>query len=116
MRVKSSTTTRSKRKKLVKGTKGMIRSRRASVRRAKEAITKAEVYAYRDRKVKKRTLRGVWITRLNAAVRAEGMSYSRFINALKTAKVELDRKVLAEMAVKHPESLKKLIEEVSKTS
>jgi len=90
----------------------MIHSRRASVRHGKEAVTRAETNATRDRRARKREFRSLWVTRLNAATRENGLTYSVFIKKLKVAGIELDRKILAEMAVKEPESFKKLVEEV----
>lgn len=86
---------------LVKGYRGM---KRTTVKKAKEAVIKAGQNAYRDRKLKKRTFRGLWNVRLNAALRPLGLKYSAFIPALKKAKIELDRKSLSELAIHHPEA------------
>lgn len=98
-RVKRGVTARARHKKVLKAAKG-YRGRRSKVFRvAKQAVMKAGQYAYRDRRTKKRVFRALWITRINAATREHGMSYSVFINGLKKAAIELDRKVLADMAV-----------------
>lgn len=98
-RVKRGVTTRARHKKVLKAAKG-YRGRRGNVFRiAKQAVMKAGQYAYRDRRAKKRTFRALWITRINAACREQGVTYSVFIAGLKKAAIELDRKVLADMAV-----------------
>lgn len=102
MRVKRGVTARARHKKILKAAKGMQHNRTRSFRLAKQAVTRALEYSYRDRRNKKRDLRGLWITRINAAARAEGTTYGKFIAGLKAAKIELDRKVLAELAVSEP--------------
>jgi large subunit ribosomal protein L20 len=98
-RVKRGTTARARHKKVLKQSKG-FRGRRGNVYRvAKQAVMKAGQYAYRDRRNKKRTFRALWITRINAAVRELGMTYSAFMSGLKRANIEIDRKVLADLAV-----------------
>jgi large subunit ribosomal protein L20 len=98
-RVKRGVTARARHKKVFKQTKG-FRGRRKNVYRvAKQALMKAGQYAYRDRRNKKRTFRALWIARINAAVRSHGMTYSVFMNGLKKANIEIDRKVLADIAV-----------------
>lgn len=98
-RVKRGVTARARHKKVLKAAKG-YRGRRSKVFRvAKQAVMKAGQYAYRDRRTRKRVFRALWITRINAATREHGMTYSVFINGLKKAAIELDRKVLADMAV-----------------
>ena len=98
-RVKRGVTARARHKKVLRQSKG-FRGRRGNVFRiAKEAVMKAGQYAYRDRRNKKRTMRALWITRINAAVRELGMSYSAFMAGMKKAKIEIDRKVLADLAV-----------------
>ncbi len=98
-RVKRGVTARARHKKVLEQAKG-YRGRRSKVYRvAKQAVMKAGQYAYRDRRAKKRVFRALWIARINAAVREHGMTYSVFINGLKKAAIELDRKVLADMAV-----------------
>ena len=99
MRVKRGVTARAKHKKILKAAKGMQHNRTRSFRLAKQAVTRALQYAYRDRRNKKRDLRALWITRINAAARINGMSYSRFMNGLLKAGITLDRKVLADIAV-----------------
>lgn len=114
MRIKRGKVVRRKHKKLKKAVKGFIKSRRASVKRAREAMIKAGTHAYVGRKKRKRDLRKLWIIRLNAATHEHGMKYSEFINALKKKKIELNRKILAELAVNKPEIFKKIIQEIKK--
>ncbi len=114
VRVKRGKTTKRKHKKLLSQTKGMKGLRKSSVKKAREASMKALSYAYRDRRTKKRNFRRVWIIRLNNALREEGISYSKFINQLKDKKIELDRKILADLAVEEPDVFSKLVLEVSK--
>lgn len=99
MRVKRGVAAHAKHKKIQSATKGMSHPNRVSIKRAKQAVTKSLQYAYRDRRNKKRVFRALWITRINAASRSHGMTYSAFMNGLKKAAIELDRKVLADMAV-----------------
>ena len=98
-RVKRGVIARRRHKKILKQAKGYYNARRKVFRVAKQAVIKAGQYAYRDRKQRKRQFRALWIARINAAARLNGLSYSRFINGLKKANVSLDRKVLADMAV-----------------
>ena len=98
-RVKRSVTSRAKHKKVIGKAKGYYNARRKNIRTVKQAVMKAGQYAYRDRRDKKRDMRGIWIARINAAARLSGLSYSRFMNGLKKAQIELDRKVLADIAV-----------------
>lgn len=114
MRVKRGVTTRAKHNKIRKATKGMTRSNRSSIKRGKQAVTRALVNATRDRKNRKRTFRSLWNIRINAAARENGLSYSTFINKLKIANVQLDRKVLSELATNHPAAFKKIVETVNK--
>ncbi len=102
MRVKRGVATSAKHKKIIKAAKGMQHNRTRSYRLAKQAVTRALQYAYRDRRNKKRDLRGLWITRINAAAREQGTTYGKLIAGLKAANIELDRKVLAELAVSEP--------------
>ena len=102
MRVKGGTVTRRRHKKLLRKTKGFFGTRRKLFRRANEAYMKSMVYAYRDRRNKKRDLRRLWIIRINAAARINGTTYSRLIHSLKGAEIGLDRKVLADLAVNDP--------------
>ena len=98
-RIKRGTTTRTKHKRLLEQAKGYRGRRKNTIRVARQAVEKAGQYAYRDRKVKKRTFRALWIQRINAAVRAEGLTYSQFINGTKLAGIELDRKSMADLAM-----------------
>ncbi len=98
-RVKRGVTTRAKHKNILEQAKGYYGRRKNTIRIARQAVEKAGQYAYRDRKVNKRYFRALWIQRINAAVRAEGMTYGVFMHGLKLAGVELDRKVLAELAM-----------------
>ena len=98
-RVKRGVTTRAKHKRILKSAKGYYGRRKNTIRIARQAVEKAGQYAYRDRKVKKRNFRALWIQRINAAVRMEGLTYSEFMHGLKLAGVELDRKVLADIAM-----------------
>ena len=93
-------------------TKGMSKIRRSSIKKAKEALLKKWSYQYRDRRNIKRDMRGIWITRVGNASKAAGMSYSKFIAALKANKIELDRKILAEIAVNKPTVFTEIIEKV----
>lgn len=104
MRVKRGVSARAKHKKILKAAKGMQHNRTRSFRLAKQAVIRALQYAYRDRRNKKRDLRGLWITRINAAARINGTTYSQLMSGLKKANVELDRKVLAEIAVADPKA------------
>lgn len=104
MRVKRGVTARKRHNKIRKATKGMSHANRVSVRRGKQAVTKSLVYATRDRKNRKRTFRQLWNTRINAAARLNGTTYSKLIAGLKTANVTLDRKILAELAVNEPKA------------
>jgi len=114
VRIKRGKTTRKKHKKIIKATKGMKGVRRTSIKKAKEAQLKALSYAYRDRRTKKREARKLWIIRLNNALKEKGISYSRFIKAMKNKKVELDRKILADLAINEPEIFDSLVSEVQK--
>lgn len=103
-----------RRKKILARAKGFRGARSKLFRVAKDAIAKAEQYAYRDRKARKRDFRRLWITRLSAACRTEGMQYSRFINALKTAKINMNRKVLSNMAIENPMEFKQLVQQLKR--
>ena len=98
-RVKRGVTTRAKHKRILDNAKGYYGRRKNTIRIARQAVEKAGQYAYRDRKVKKRSFRALWIQRINAAVRAEGLTYGQFMHALKVTGIDLDRKVLADMAM-----------------
>lgn len=113
-RVKRGKTHTKRRKSLLKQTKGYRAARKNTIKQAREATLKAGVYAFRDRRAKKRRARILWQIRINAACRENGMTYSRFIAALKKKKIELDRKVLADLAVNEPKAFDKIVEEVKK--
>jgi len=98
-RIKRGTTTHAKHKRILKDAKGYFGRRKNTIRVARQAVEKAGQYAYRDRKAKKRTFRALWIQRINAAVRVEGLTYGQFMHGLKLAGVELDRKILADLAM-----------------
>ncbi len=108
----NSVASRRRRKKILKQAKGYFGARKNVYTVAKNAVEKALQYAYRDRKNKKRTFRNLWIARINAAVREEGMNYSTFMGNLKNSDVELNRKVLADLAMNHPEDFKKIVADV----
>ena len=110
-RVKRGVTARARHKKVLKQAKGYYGARSRIYRVANQAVTKAGQYAYRDRKVKKRTFRQLWIARINAGARAEGMTYSRFIAGLKKAEIDLDRRVLADLAIHDKDAFVKLVEQ-----
>ena len=110
MRVKTGTQTRYRHKKILRQTKGYYGTRHKLFRRANEAWMKAQWYAYRDRRNRRRDLRRLWIARINAAARQNGLSYSRFIHGLKQAGVELNRKVLADIAVRDAETFAQIVE------
>lgn len=114
MRVKRGTSHTKKRKRLLKKTKGFRAGRKNLIRLAKTAVLKAGVHAYNDRKRKKRTRRGLWQIKINAAVRPYGLSYSKFINLLKKNKIELDRKVLADLAEHETEVFEAIVKLVAK--
>ncbi|MDP6625368.1 MAG: 50S ribosomal protein L20 [Nitrospinota bacterium] len=109
-RAVSGPVTRHRRKKILKQAKGFRGTKSKQFKKAKETLERALKYAYRDRRVKKREFRKLWIVRINAAVRADGLTYSRFILGLKKANINLDRKILADLAVNDPESFKTIIE------
>ena len=108
-RVKRGPKRAAKRKKLLKKSSGYFGTKGNAYRMAKQAVEKSGLYAYRDRKAKKRSFRALWIQRINAAVRAEGMTYGQFIHALKLANIDLDRKVLADIAMHEGEAFKGII-------
>ncbi len=109
-RVKKSVKSRKRRKKVLDEVKGFRGGRGSLFRIATMALDRARTFAYRDRKTKKRLFRSLWVTRLNAAVRSHEMTYSRFISGLAKAKVKIDRKILAEIAVSDPAGFSKLVE------
>ncbi len=112
-RVKRGVTAHAKHKKVLKRAKGFYGRRKNTIRTAKAAVDKAGQYAYRDRKNRKRSFRALWIQRINAAVREHGLTYGRFISGLGKAGVEIDRKVLAELAVSEPASFKTLVDKAA---
>ncbi|MBE7056493.1 MAG: 50S ribosomal protein L20 [Ruminococcaceae bacterium] len=111
-RVKNSVATRARRKKIIKLAKGYFGRKSTVFRTANQAVMKSAVYAYRDRRAKKRDFRKLWITRINAAARMNGTTYSKLMDALKKNGIELNRKVLADMAVNDAAGFAKLVEKV----
>ena len=111
-RTKRGVITNAKHKKVLKAVKGQFGRRKNTIRIARQAMEKAMQYAYRDRRAKKREFRSLWIQRINAGVRQEGLTYSKFINGLNKSKVKLDRKVLADLAYNNPEAFKSLVKKV----
>ena len=112
-RVKRGVTSHAKHKKVLKRAKGFYGRRKNTIRTAKAAVDKAAQYSYRDRKNRKRSFRALWIQRINAAVREHGLTYGRFIDGLGKAGVEIDRKILADLAVSEPASFKALVEKAN---
>ncbi|MAJ22942.1 MAG: 50S ribosomal protein L20 [Candidatus Pelagibacter sp. TMED64] len=111
-RVKRGVTSHAKHKKVLKAVKGQWGRRKNTIRAAKQALEKSLQYAYRDRKAKKRDFRSLWIQRINAGVREEGLTYAKFINGLNKSGIKLDRKVLADIAYNNPEAFKSLVKKV----
>jgi large subunit ribosomal protein L20 len=108
-RVKRGVTSRAKHKKVLKAVKGQWGRRKNTIRVARQAMEKAMQYAYRDRRNKKRDFKSLWIQRINAGVRAEGMTYSKFVNGLSKSGIKIDRKILAEIAYDNPEAFKTIV-------
>ena len=108
-RVKRGVTAHAKHKKVLKAAKGYYGRRKSTIRVAKQAVEKAMQYTYRDRKRRKRTFRALWIQRINAATREHGLTYGRFISGLSKAGIDIDRKVLADIAVKDAAAFKALV-------
>ena len=108
-RVKRGVTSHAKHKKVLKAVKGQWGRRKNTIRVARQAMEKAMQYAYRDRRAKKRDFRSLWIQRINAGVRAEGLTYSKFINGLNKSGIKLDRKILAEIAYDNPKAFKIIV-------
>jgi len=108
-RVKRGVTAHAKHKKVLKAAKGFYGRRKNTIRIAKQAVEKSLQYAYRDRKVRKRNFRALWIQRINAAVREHGLTYGRFIDGLNKAGIEIDRKVLSDMAIHEPQAFAALV-------
>ena len=111
-RVRRGVTSHARHKKVLKQVKGQYGRRKNTIRVAKQALEKAMQYAYRDRRTKKREFRSLWIQRINAGVRAEGITYSQFINGLNKSGIKLDRKVLADIAYNDPETFKSIVKKV----
>lgn len=112
MRVKTGVVRHRRHKKLRKGNKGYRGPRRTTIKGAKQAAMKAGQHAYRDRRKKKRVFRALWIVRLNAAVREQGISYSRFIKGLKDKNIQIDRKALSELAIHEPDAFVAIVKQV----
>jgi large subunit ribosomal protein L20 len=113
-RVKAGITRRRRHKKVLAATKGYRGARRTRFKAAKEAMIKARAYAYRDRRNRKRDFRRLWITRVNAACRMHGMTYSHFMHSLRQNNIGLNRKMLSEIAVRHPAAFKSIVDTVQK--
>ena len=114
-RVKRGVTSKAKHKKILKAVKGQYGRRKNTIRVAKQAFEKAMQYAYRDRRNKKRDFRGLWIQRINAGARLYGITYSKLINGLKKSQIDIDRKILANIAVNYPDTFKALVEKAQST-
>lgn len=110
-RVKRGVTSHAKHKKVIKAAKGYYGARKSQIKVARQAVEKAGQYAYRDRKVRKRVFRSLWIQRINAAARLNGITYSTLMNGLNKAGIELDRKVLSDIAIHNPENFAKIVEQ-----
>lgn len=110
----NSVASRARRKKILKQSKGYFGARKNVWTVAKNAVEKAMLYSYRDRRTKKRNFRSLWITRINAGARQHGMSYSKFMGSLKQNGIELNRKVLADLAMNHPEAFEAIVNKVKK--
>ena len=115
MRVKRGRATRKKHKKVLKAAKGYVGSKSKLYKSAKQTVMKAWKYAYRHRRQKKRDFRSLWITRINAACREHGISYSKFINALNKSNIKLNRKILSDLAITDKEAFKQLLSQVKKS-
>ena len=111
-RVKRGVTAHARHKKVLKAAKGYYGRRKNTIRAAKAAVDRSKQYAYRDRRNKKRTFRALWIVRINAGTRLHGLSYSQFMGKLKAADIQLNRKVLADLAMNHAEAFKAIVEKV----
>lgn len=114
MRVKRGVAAHQKHKKIRQATKGMTKSHRSSYKRGKQAVTKSLVYAYRDRRNRKRTFRALWNTRINAAARLNGTTYSKLIAAMKGASIIIDRKIMSELAVNEPAAFTEIVKATQK--
>ena len=111
-RIKRGVTSHAKHKKVLKAVKGQYGRRKNTIRVAKQSLDKALQYAYRDRRTKKRDFRSLWIQRINAGARQEGITYSQFMNGLNKSGIKLDRKVLADIAYHNPEAFKSIVKKV----
>lgn len=111
-RVKRGVTSHARHKKVLKQVKGQYGRRKNTIRVAKQALEKAMLYAYRDRRTRKREFRSLWIQRINAGVRAEGITYSKFMNGLNKSGIKLDRKILSDIAYNNPEVFKSIVKKV----
>jgi large subunit ribosomal protein L20 len=116
VRTKYTPARKRKKKRILKAAKGYYGAKSRLYRTAKEAVTRSLVYAYRDRKRKKRDFRKLWISRINAACRNQGMSYNRLINGLKNAKIEIDRKILSDLAINDPDTFTQLVDIAKKNT
>lgn len=116
VRVRHAVSTHKRKKRVLKQTKGQFAQKSTRYRQAKRSLIKGLAYAFRDRKVKKRNFRQLWIVRINAACQEAGITYSRFMNGVKQAKVGVDRKMIAELAVSSPDAFQKLVEMAKKTA
>ena len=114
-RVKRGVTSHAKHKKVLKAVKGQWGRRKNTIRVAKQAMEKALQYAYRDRKAKKREFRSLWIQRINAGVREHGMSYNQFIDGIKKSEINIDRKILADIAKNNPNTFKFIVDKIRQT-
>ncbi len=112
MRVRTGITRRRRHKKILKLAKGFYQRRHSTYKNAEESVRRALAYAYRDRRVKKREFRRLWITRINAAVREYGLSYSKFMHLLEEKGIALNRKVLSELSIRQPEEFRELVESI----
>ena len=111
-RTKRGVTSKARHKKVLKAVKGQFGRRKNTIRIARQAMEKAMQYAYRDRRAKKREFRSLWIQRINAGVRLEGLTYSKFVHGLNKSKIKMDRKVLADIAYNEPEIFKSIVKKV----
>ena len=111
-RVKRGVTSHAKHKKVFKAAKGFYGRKKNTIRTAKQSVEKSLQYSYRDRRAKKRNFRSLWIQRINAGVREQGLTYSKFINGLNKTKISIDRKILAELACQNPEAFKSIVKKV----
>ena len=115
-RVKRGVTAHAKHKKVLKAAKGYYGARSRLIKTAKQAVEKAQQYAYRDRKRRKRNFRALWIQRINAATREHGLTYGRFINGLSNLGIEIDRKVLSDIAINDPAAFKALVDKAARAA